>query len=161
MGRSHALVAVVTTLSATTLLGGCGSNATSPTTILPNVTAAATADPATATPSTDPAFTWMVAFTVNLNETAGAATTVHSVSANLQQASAGVVITPPAGQAEVFRYDVKASSNRIDAKGHVSVDFTFFYALPNAGREALATITINLVDDQANASSQTVTVKIA
>src|SRR5262245_16116016 len=104
------------------LLGGCGgdestdptgvatpSPSASPVTVtVSGVTAAG--DVATASPSSDSRYTWSARFTVTLSETAGVAATVRSLAANLQQAAGGIVITPPAGQSESFRFTVDAAS---------------------------------------------------
>lgn len=140
------------------MLNGCGGNdSTSPSsTASPSpspspVTATisgvtASENTAEAAPSPDAAYKWSATFTVTLTETAGVAATVRSLSANLQQAAGGIVITPPSGLAEQFRFNVRAGTNALPASGTLPLDFDFFYTLPNGGRQALITITFNLVD---------------
>jgi hypothetical protein len=82
------------------------------------------------------------------------------LSANLQQAAGGVVVTPPTGLAEAFRYQVKSPGNRVNANGTMTIDFTFLYTLPQPGQEALVTITLSCFDDAGNAYPQTVKVNV-
>ena len=162
----------VTFLASLTLLclGACGSDTTtsstststssSSSTTSTAVTAVVTPDPAQAIPSTDPNYKWQTSFTVALTETAGVATTVKSLTANLQQAAGGIIITPPSGITETFRQDVNVlTTNRIDAKGNIAIAFVFYYTLPNGGRESLVTVTFNLTDDNSNSSTVTAQVR--
>ena len=113
----------------------------------PVFTTVVTPDPAPVRASSDSQYQWETTFTVTLTETAGIAATAKSLSGDLQQAAAGIVITPLAGTDETFRMSPRATGNRIEASGTLSVDFDFFYTLPNGGHQALATITFNIVDD--------------
>jgi len=156
---------VAATLAALSL-GACGgSNTTtsptaSPSPTTPPVVTIVTNPPAPITASTDPAFQWATSFSLTLTESAGVAVNIRSVSANLQQASGGIVVTPPAGLAEAFRYEVKSSSSRLAANGTITIGFTFLYTLPQPGQEALVTVTLNLYDDSGNAYPQTVRVNV-
>jgi len=120
----------------------------------------ASGDTATATPSSDSNYSWSARFTVTLTETAGTAATVKSLAANLQQAAGGIVITPPTGQSEKFRFEVNAGSNALPANGALPLDFQFFYTLPNGGRQALVTVTFNLNDANGAAIQVSATVKV-
>jgi hypothetical protein len=82
------------------------------------------------------------------------------VSANLQQAAGGIVVSPPTGLAEAFRYQVKSPGNRVNANGTMTIDFTFLYTLPQPGQEALVTITLSCFDDAGNAYPKTVKVNV-
>lgn len=138
------------------------STSATSTTVTPTVTAAADPQPAAAVASTDPAFAWQATFRVTLVESAGAAATVRTLSANLEQAAGGIVITPPAGLDESFRFVVRAESgNRIAANGSLPIDFDFFYSLPNLGREALVTIVLTLVDDASSTSTVSAQARVA
>jgi hypothetical protein len=106
----------------------------------------ASSDTAEAVRSNDSAYTWMTSFNVTLTESAGVAATVRSLAATLQQSAGGIVITPPAGLTEQYRFEVRAGSNQLTAAGTLPIDFTFYYTLPNGGRQALITLTFNLVD---------------
>jgi len=157
---------VAATLAALSL-GACGGSntTTSPTaspspTTPPVVTIVTNPSEAPITASTDPAFQWATSFSLTLTESAGVAVNIRSVSANLQQASGGIVVTPPAGLAEAFRYEVKSSSSRLAANGTITIGFTFLYTLPQPGQEALVTVTLNLYDDSGNAYPQTVRVNV-
>lgn len=133
------------------------STGTTTTTATP-ATATATPDPASAVSSTDRAYTWQASFAVTLTETAALVTTVKSLSATLQQAAAGIIITPPTGITESFRYAVRAGTNQIPASGTLPIEFDFFYTLPNSGRQALVTLTFNLTDS--NGAGTTVTLRV-
>jgi hypothetical protein len=122
------------------------------------VTATVTPDTATAVRSTDPNYTWQGAFTVTLNETAGIVNTVKTLSASLQQSAGGIIIIPPTGLAESYRFDTRAGSPTVPANGNLPIDFVFYYTLPNGGREATITITFSTVD--ANGGSNTVVAEL-
>ena len=115
---------------------------------------------ATAVPSPDAAYQWSATFTVTLTETAGVATTVRSLAATLQQAAGGIIITPPSGLAESYRYNVRAGTNQLGANGTLPLDFDFFYTLPNGGRQALVTITFTLVNANGAQSQLVATVNV-
>ena len=160
-----------TTMVAATLaalsLGACGgsNSTTSPTaspspTTPPVVTIVANPAESTVTVSTDPGYQWATSFSLTLTESAGVAVNIRSVSANLQQASGGIVVTPPTGLAEAFRYEVKSPGNRLEANGTLTIGFTFLYTLPQPGQEALVTVTLNLYDDSGTAYPKTVQVKV-
>lgn len=115
---------------------------------------------ATATPSSDGAYQWSTTFTVTLTQVSGVATTVRSLAAKLEQSAGGIVITPPAGLVEAYRFNVRAGTNQLAANGTLPIDFDFFYTLPNGGRQALITLTFNLVDANGNATQVTATVNV-
>jgi hypothetical protein len=148
-------------------LGGCGGSSTpttptaspSPTTA-PVITFVSTPTDAPSGPSTDAGYQYQASFTLTLTETAGVAVTIRSVSANLQQASGGIVVTPPTGLVEAFRYQIRSPGNHIDANGTISIDFTFFYTLPQPGQEALVTVSFTFVDSSGTLSTQTFQVKV-
>ncbi|HEY2943698.1 MAG TPA: hypothetical protein VGN09_14795 [Vicinamibacteria bacterium] len=164
MARRTTMVAAALTALA---LGACGGSntTTSPTasptpTTAPVITIVTDPSPAPITASTDPAFEWETSFSLTLTESAGVAVNIRSISANLQQAAGGIVVTPPTGLAEAFRYEVRSPSNRIAANGTITIAFTFLYTLPQPGQEALVTVTLNLYDDSGSAHPQTVQVKV-
>lgn len=160
--RMMAVIAPLALLSLSACGGDSnGSDVSGSTTSGATVSHTVSPDPAPATPSSDPNYQWHTSFTVTLTETAGVAATVRSLAADLQQAAGGIVITPPTGLDESFRFQVTASGNRLDAKGTIVVDFDFLYTLPNGGREALVTVSFNIVDDQGVQQTKTVQVKVA
>ncbi|MCM2255418.1 MAG: hypothetical protein NDJ94_07070 [Vicinamibacteria bacterium] len=137
------------------------STSASSTTVTPTVTAAADPQPAAAVASTDSAFAWQASFRVTLAESAGASATVRTLTADLEQAAGGIVITPPTGLDESFRFVVRADAgNRVAASGSLPIEFDFFYSLPNLGREALVTIVLTLVDDESSTSTVTVSARV-
>jgi hypothetical protein len=161
--RATTVAAALAALS----LGACGGSdtTTSPTasptpTATPVVTIVTNPAEAPITVSSDPGYQWATSFSLTLTESAGVAVNIRSVSANLQQAAGGIVVTPPPGLAEAFRYEVKSPSNRLEASGTLTIGFTFLYTLPQPGEEALVTVTLNLYDDSGNAYPQTVQVKV-
>lgn len=145
-------------------LGACGDS-TAPTdsatpTPTPIVAIVPDPSPAPAGPSSDPGYEWSTSFTLTLRETAGVAVSIRAVNANLQQASGGGAVTPPAGLSEAFRFQVRAPANRLEASGSMAVGMSFFYTLPQPGQEALVTVTFTLVDDLGNLFPQAVQVRV-
>ena len=149
-------------------LGGCGGGST-PTTPTASPTPSTapvitfTLKPAEGAPSetsTDPGYQYSASFTLTLTETAGVAVLIRSVNANLQQASGGIVVTPPAGLSEAFRYQIRSPGNQVAANGSISIDFTFYYTLPQPGQEALVTVNFTVVDTAGNVYTQTTQVKV-
>jgi hypothetical protein len=142
---------------------GCGSTATSPTDTTTTTTATATV---TATPSSDTVvvtpgggtYAWTGSFSVTISNTNASPITIKSITADLQQSSGGIVITPITGTDEAFRFDVRAPGNRIDVNSTMAIPFTFFYTLPNGGREALVSMSFSVVTDSGAAGSVTATV---
>lgn len=161
-GRTTRAVAVLLALS----LSACGgSSTTSPSTTAtpspsnpPTITNTPSAAPVTVSP--DPNYQWSTSFTVTMTESAGVAVTIRSISATVQQAAGGIVVTPPTGLSEVYRYEVKSPGNRLPANGTLTIGFTFLYTLPQPGNEALVTITLSCYDDSGNPYPQTVQVKV-
>ena len=141
--------------------GSSGTTTTTTPAAASPATATATPDPATAVGSSDRNYTWQATFAVALTETAGLVTTVKSLSATLQQAAGGIIITPPTGITETYRYQVRAGTNQIGANATLPVEFDFFYTLPNGGRQALVTLTFNLVDSNGAGTTVTLQVKVA
>lgn len=148
-------------------LASCGedssptdSSSTSTTTATPSVAATVSPSPATAQASSDSSYDWSGSFSVTLAESAGVAANIRSLSVDLQQSAGGIVIVPPTGLDESYRFNVVSSGNRLAASGSSTVSFEFFYTLPNGGREALVTITFNLTDDNAATYQTTAQVSI-
>jgi len=146
-------------------LSGCGGSGETPTDSstpppAPVITIVATPSEAAAGASSDPGYEWATSYALSLTETAGVAVTIRSVSANVQQASGGVVVTPPAGLSVAFRYELKSSGNRLAANGTAAMTVSFRYTLPQPGQEALTSVTFTFVDDLGGVYSQTVQVKV-
>ena len=145
----------------------CGKStntATADTTTTPTSTATVTVvgnpNPAVAAPSANAAYAWSVGFVATLTNTNATALTIKSITVDLQQASAGIVITPLPGTDEVVRFDVRAPGNRVDTNGTMNIPFTFFYTLPNGGREALISLSIAVTTDAGASGAVTTTVTV-
>jgi hypothetical protein len=140
--------------------GATSSSDTGNTATTPNseITWTVSPDPAVAVVSSDTSYSWKTGFTLTLTESKGVGVKILSLKADLQQAAGGIVIEPPTGFDESFRFAVDAPGNRVDGNGKIAIGFTFFYTLPNGGRTALVTVTFSIVDD--NGSSTTITAKV-
>jgi len=144
----------------------CGDDsATSPTETdptVPTATVTAIADPdtVTASASTDPAYAWKGSFVVTITNTNASPLTVRSIAANLEQSTGGIVITPIEGTDESYRFDVRAPGNRIDLNGSLDIPFTFYYTLPNGGREAIITVSFAASTDAGGAGTVSTTVNL-
>jgi hypothetical protein len=145
-------------------LPGCGSTATAPTdtttTTTPAVsTVTATPEPATVVVSAaGGAYAWTGSFTVTIANTNASPITIKAIAADLQQSSGGIVVTPITGTDEAFRFDVRAPGNRVDVNSNMAIPFTFFYTLPNGGREALVSLAFTVATDAGASGSVTATV---
>jgi hypothetical protein len=148
--------------------GACGTTATSPTdattTASPTPTPATstvtiTVDPTTvtATPSSDSNYAWTGSFTATVSNADTSPITIRSITADLQQASGGIVVTPIVGTDESFRFNVRAPGNRVDINGNMAIPFTFFYTLPNGGREAIVSLSFSVTTDLGAAGTVTAT----
>jgi hypothetical protein len=135
-----------------------GSGSTTPSSL---VTATVNPSPAVAIVSSDASYSWGTTFTVTLTESKGVGVRIQSLKADLQQAAGGIVITPPTGFDESFRFAVNSPSNRVEANSSIAIGFAFFYTLPNGGKEALVTVTFTVVDDNGSSGTVTAEVKVA
>ncbi len=133
---------------------------TSATPAAATVTATANPTVVTASASGDAAYTWSGAFTVTVTNTNTTPLTIRSITADLQQASGGIVITPVTGTDESFRFDVRAPGNRIDVNANMVIPFTFYYSLPNGGRESLVSLSFAVATDEGASGSITASVII-
>ena len=124
------------------------------------VTATAEPNPVTVRASTNPAYAWSASFAATVVNTNATPLTVRSIAADVQQASGGIVIVPTVGTDESFRFDVRAPGNRIDVNGSLAIPFTFFYTLPNGGREAIITLTFTVTTDAGASGTVTTTVDL-
>jgi hypothetical protein len=86
--------------------------------------------------------------------------TIKSITADLQQSTAGIVITPIEGTDESYRFEVRAPGNRIDLNGTLDIPFTFYYTLPNGGREAIITVSFAATTDDGGTGTVTTTVSL-
>jgi len=144
-------------------ISGCGTTATEPTdttttTATATVTATPSPDTVTVARSPEAAYTWTGSFDLTVSNTNASPITIKSITADLQQASGGIVITPIAGTDEVFRFDVRAPFNRVDVNANMVIPFTFHYTLPNGGREALVSLSLTVTTDAGASGSVTASV---
>lgn len=142
---------------------GCGTTATAPTDTTDTTTATstvtATPDPATVVvTAAGGAYAWTGSFTVTITNTNTSPITIRSITADLQQSSGGIVITPITGTDEAFRFDVRAPGNRIDTNASMAIPFTFFYTLPTGGREAVVSLAFTAASDAGASGTVTATV---
>ena len=117
-------------------------------------------DPATAVRSPDGDFTWSGSFIATVSNTNTTPITINSIAADLQQSSGGIVITPIPDTDEAFRFEVRAPFNRIDINATMDIPFTFFYTLPNLGRESLISIALDVTTDEGVVGTVTASVKM-
>lgn len=154
-----ALILFTSACGGTSPTSASSTSTSTSTTTAATVTVVASPDPATAQVSTDGAYRWSGAFTATVSNTNTSAITIKSISADLQQASGGIVINPIPGTDEAFRFDVRAPFNRIAVNANMAIPFTFFYTLPNGGREALVTMSFSVTTDDGAAGTVTATAK--
>lgn len=131
-----------------------------PTTQTATVTVTASPTTVTAVASPDPAFTWSGSFVATIANTNASPITIKSITADLQQSSGGIVITPATGTDESYRFDVRAPGNRVDVNANMAIPFTFHYTLPNGGREALVSLSFSVTTDAGASGSVTATVNL-
>ena len=85
-----------------------------------------------------------------------------SVTVKVQQASGGIVTPPTGGDVEHYEFVTQATSNSFAAVGAtVGITFDVWYDLPSLRKEALVTVTLSFVDEDAVPFTKTVDVKIA
>lgn len=115
-------------------------------------------------------FDWKTAFTVTatLNSQADDDDTLTfpvrltSVTVAVKQASGGIVTPPTGGEVERFDYVTNASTNVYPAvNSTVSIGLEVWYDLPSLRREALVTVTLSFSDDDGQAFSKAVDVKVS
>jgi len=111
-------------------------------------------------PSPDGGYRWSGSFVVTITNTNLTAVNVRSITADLQQCSGGIVITPVVGTDEAFRFDVRAPGSAVAVNGTLDIPFTFYYSLPNGGREALVSLAFTVATDAGASGSVTSTVTL-
>jgi len=150
---------------------GCGTTSTSPTETTSTdattdaegeatVTITISPSPTTATASIDRDFTWSGSFVATVSNTNTTPITINSIAADLQQSSGGIVITPIPDTDESFRFEVRAPFNRIDLNATMEIPFTFYYTLPNKGRESIVSLSMGVTTDEGVTGAVTATVRI-
>lgn len=124
------------------------------------MTATANPNPVTVVASPDAAYAWSASFVATVATTNPSPITLRAIGADLQQSSGGIVVTPATGTDEAFRFDVRAPGNRIDVNGNMAIPFTFFYTLPNGGREGLITLSFTVATDAGATGTITASVNL-
>jgi hypothetical protein len=124
------------------------------------VTIAISPSPVTATASTDRDFTWSGSFVATVSNANTTPITINSITADLQQSSGGIVVTPIPDTDESFRFEVRAPFNRIDLNATMDIPFDFYYTLPNKGRESIVSLSLSVTTDEGVTGAVTASVKI-
>jgi hypothetical protein len=146
----------VIALSLCVTLAGCGDDATTPATpSSPSPSPSATPEPtiavvtATCNPTlvpavvpADPAFAWQISWTLEVRESAGIAGRVNFLSVTI--ADQQVLILDTAG------VTAAAGSNNVGARGTLLIPITLLYNLPDGGKLANVTTTVNFTDARGN-----------
>jgi hypothetical protein len=161
----------VTVVAAAVLLSACHS----PTDEASTLDLTGTPNPAPAQPASGVFYTirgdsthpdqtlqypWVASFTCIAKQTGGVGMSITGVAVKVQQATGGIVTPPTTGDVEHYQFTSHASGNRLEKNGTASVDFQVWYDLPNKGREALATVTFSLYDDNNFSITKTVSVQM-
>jgi len=165
-------------LLAVAWLGGCSSPTESDSVDF-DITLTASADPATATPSTGVQYKvtnaddtvsyydydYRTSFSVNARDNGGMAMDITSMNLAVQQATGGIVITPSGGDTVYYKFNSSAVTNHINKNGSADVGFDVWYDLPSQGKEALITVSFTFTytdeDDDEYTYSKTLQVKVA
>jgi hypothetical protein len=151
------------------------------------VDAAAAPEPATGNASTDGktyrvvrgnnqpddilVYDWKASFavtiTLNSNSTSkdidlSFPVTISSATVRVQQASGGIVTPPTGGETEHYESVITSSTTNKFAAANTSATLTFdvWYDLPSLQKEALATVTVTMRDDDGASFSKDITVRI-
>jgi len=165
-------------LLAVGLLGGCSSPTESDSVDF-DITLTASADPATATPSTGVQYKvtnaddtvsyydydYRTSFSVNVRDNAGMALDITAMNLTVQQATGGIVITPSGGDQVYYKFNSSAVTNHVNKNGSADVGFDVWYDLPSQGKEALVTVSFTFTytdeDDDEYTYAKTLAVKVA
>jgi hypothetical protein len=137
-------------------LAGCGDDNNSPaspsspspaTSATPEPTIAvvtATSNPSLvfASASSDPAYTWQISWVLSVQESAGIAGRLDFLQVTI--ADQQVLVLNAAGIAAT------AGSSSVSARGTLQIPLTLLYTLPDGGKLANVTTTINFTDARGN-----------
>lgn len=137
-------------------LAGCGDDNSSPSSpSSPSPSPAATPEPtisvitATCNPSlvtaavaSDPAYAWQISWVLAVQESAGIAGRLNFLQVTI--ADRQVLVLSAAGIAAA------AGSNSVGAKGSLNIPLTLLYNLPDGGKLANVTTTVNFTDSRGN-----------
>jgi hypothetical protein len=124
---------------------GCESVAEPTTITVSTIELTASADPVTSVATEAGAeFARTATFDVTVAETAGVAATITNISANLSEASGGVLIG--GAEAPEFAFDVDVETADVSANGSVRVTFNLRYTLASGGSSAAFDVTVVGID---------------
>jgi hypothetical protein len=135
-------------------LAGCGddnNSPTSPTSPSPAATpeptisvVIATCNPSlvTAAVSSNPAYTWQISWVLAVQESAGIAGRLNFLQVTI--ADQQVLVLSAAG------ITAAAGTTNVAARGTLNIPLTLFYTLPDGGKLANVTTTINFTDSRGN-----------
>lgn len=88
-------------------------------------------------------------------------TTITSLGLLVQQATGGIIIIPPPGQVESFRFDTRTNGNIIAPGSSKVSEFDLWYSLPNGGREAVLTVSVTYINDSGLTRAETAQLRVA
>jgi len=115
-------------------------------------------------------FDWKTAFTITatLNSQADDddalefPVSLTAVTVVVKQASGGIVTPPTGGEVERFDYVTNANTNVYPSvNSTVTIGLEVWYDLPSLRREALVTVNLSFTDDDGQAFTKTVDVRVA
>jgi len=97
-------------------------------------------------------YPFQTSFSVSLAESGGTTVDIISINLKIQQATNGIITPPTNGQVEYYEFLSSASASQLPGNGQGTVGFQAWFALPNKGRECVATVTLSFVDRKGTAS---------
>lgn len=154
-------VGSVMVLAVTATLAACGSGSPPGPTTSASVVVAAAPSPITGAlctgcgaGSTDRE----AATTLTVQETAGVAATVTAIEMTLREQGTNAVMA--SGSFEGAAVSQLAGSNRVAARGTLSLRCGVHYAAAQAGKAAILTYVVRLVDERGNQIAQTLAVTV-
>jgi hypothetical protein len=115
-------------------------------------------------------FDWKTAFTITAtlnsqaddDEALEFPVNLTAVTVVVKQASGGIVTPPTGGDVERYDYVTNANTNVYPAvNSTVTIGLEVWYDLPSLRREALVTVTLSFTDDDGQAFSKVVDVRVA
>ncbi len=135
-------------------LAGCGDDNTSPSSptspspaatpesTISVVTATCNPSLVTAAVSSEPAYAWQISWVLAVHESGGIAGHLNFLQVTI--ADRQVLVLSAAGIAAA------AGSNSVGANGTLNIPLTLFYNLPDGGKVANVTTTVNFTDSRGN-----------
>jgi hypothetical protein len=103
-------------------------------------------------------YDWKASFTVTAHDEKGLdGLKITGITVALQPAAGGIVFNPRSDTV-YFDYNIQAAGNDVPKNGSTSVNIEVWYDLPNAGREALLTVSLGFIDEDKLAYTESVEV---